>query len=681
MENLNQLTLLSSVENAHSKTTTTITLESVLHDIHSGRYENQIEQVRAAYKQGGKKAAGPLKGKLPAILFSGLFNERNDGGIQQHSGILVADLDELEDRIPELRDRLAEDRHVLFVFLSPTGSGLKVGFRVPADAQRHADSFAAVAAHVVETHGETIDPACKNLSRLCFVSHDPNIRINRNAKELPVPDQTLPAQGPDEQTPSIYGEIEERYGKPFYKGEFGAIHSINQRFWAGLYLAENHLLYEPNEGSFYSYSEDNGLWSSITDEALRELIAARLLGYSREESGEAFERKINRATLDTIIAHLKGQSEKSGIFEKKKRIVHCANGVLRLQPEGDAMVLKGFSMEDYSRNQSPISFAQEAGCPRFLNELIQSSVDNEDALLIQKWMGLALLGDNAPQKFLILDGQPGGGKSTLINIIRSVVGSQNVYQLRTQQLGERFELFRFTGKTLLIGSDVSGKFLMQKHAHVIKSLVGGDPLSGEAKNSNGSFDITGNFNIVISCNTRLKVLLEGDIGAWKRRLLIARYEKSPPEKPIPGFDVQLVEEEGSGILNWALEGLQLALADIEEIGTLTLGQSQKKRIEALLAESESVRNFIKKYFVRDHGESVTSDEIIQSYAEYCSDQGWTPLPVTTVQQQLPDLMLEFFRTSKSHCLERNGKKSLRGWKGVRLIDTTPEYLNLGELPE
>jgi putative DNA primase/helicase len=672
-------TTISSVACATSNHPTDVPLESALQDIRSGKHKTQIEQVRAAYKEGGKKQAGQLKKHLPAILFSGRFSERNDAGIQQHSGILVADLDELSrEDIAALRDKLKEDPHVLFVFLSPTGSGLKVGFKVPADADRHADSFVTVAFHVKEAYGEDIDPACKNLSRLCFVSHDPDLHINWEAEEMDVEHIADLSEHNDDRS-TLFDQVVTLCGSPSYSGKNGEI-TLNNRFWAGLYLAENHLLYEPNEGSFYSYSEDNGLWSTITDEALRELIAARLLVYSREASGEAFERKINRASEDTIIAHLKGQSEKSGVFEKRKRIVHCANGVLRLQSEGGAK-FTGFSVGDYSRNQSPISFAQEAGCPRFLNELIQSSVDNEDALLIQKWMGLALLGDNAPQKFLILDGQPGGGKSTLINIIRCVVGSQNVYQLRTEHLGERFELYRFIGKTLLIGSDVSGKFLMHKHAHVIKSLVGGDPLSGEAKNSNGSFDITGNFNIVISCNTRLKVLLEGDIGAWKRRLLIVRYEKPPPDKPIPGFDVQLVEEEGSGILNWALEGLQLALADIEETGTLSLGQGQEKRVEALLAESESVRNFIKKYFIRDHGESVTSDEIVQSYAEYCSDQGWTPLPVTTVQQQLPDLMLEFFRAPKSHCLERNGKKSLRGWKGVRLIDAAPEHLDLGELPE
>ncbi|MBT3709654.1 MAG: hypothetical protein HOG19_09450 [Gammaproteobacteria bacterium] len=667
--------VISSVAGATRKHPANVPLESALQDISLGKYRNQIEQVRAAYKQGGKKAAEPLKKNLPAILFSGRFSERNDAGIQQHSGILVADLDELgTEDIAALRDKLKEDPHVIFIFLSPTGSGLKVGFRVPDDADRHAGSFAAVDAHMKQEYGEDIDPACKNLSRLCFTSHDPDLYVNWEAEELEVPDTIAADQCHKDDSPTVINETVNRFGKPYYFGTKGQITTINQRFWAGLYLAENHLLYEPAEGQFYKYVEERGLWCAITDELLREHVATRLLDWSRESGGEEFEKKISRTIEDNIIAHLKGQAEKIGIFNEKKSIIHCANGVLRLQPKGDA-VFTEFSVGDYSRNQSPITYDQGAGCPRFINELILSSVGEEDALLLQKWTGLALLGDNAPQKFLILDGQSGGGKSTLIKVIREVVGSPNVYQLRTQHLGERFELYRFIGKTLLIGSDVSGKFLMHKHAHVIKSLVGGDPLSGEAKNSNGSFDITGNFNIVISCNTRLKVLLEGDIGAWKRRLLIVRYEKPPPEKPIPDFDVQLVKEEGSGILNWALEGLQQVLADIDETGSLCLSKEQDRRIDALLSESESVRHFAQGCLIAAPNESVTSEEVVQAYAEFCSEQGWNPLPITTVQQQLPDLLLELFRAAKSHGVQRDGK-SKKGWKGMRLADVAPKHLDL-----
>ena len=665
---------VSMVANGASTELADVELGKILEAIRSGKYRGKIAGIRNAYTEGGKKQAGQLKKHLPSVLFSGHFYERKDKGIDQHSGVLVADLDELAtERIEELRDRLAKDQHVLFCFLSPTGSGLKVGFRVPADDQRHSDSFAAVAAHVERMYGEEIDPACKNLSRLCFVSHDPDLYVNCEAEEMVVDHVVGASEVQTDDSLVDFDEAEKLFGKPFYVGKRGEI-TINNRFWAGLYLAENHLLYEPDEGKFYKYTEDRGLWCEITEASLRESIAARLLAFSHEGRGEKFEKKITCPNINAIIDFLEGLAEKKGIFDQKKRIVHCANGVLRLEDEGGA-TFTGFSVDDYSRNQSPIAFDQEARCPRFLKELIHSSVGDEDVLLIQKWMGLALLGDNAPQKLLILDGQSGGGKSTLIKVVRSVVGAQNIYQLRTEHLGDRFELYRYIGKTLLVGSDVSGKFLMHKYAHVIKSLVGGDPLSAEGKNSNGDFEITGNFNIVISCNTRLKVILEGDIGAWKRRLLIIRYEKPPPEKPIPDFDVQLVEEEGSGILNWAREGLQMAFRDIAETGTLCLSQAQEKRVNALLAESESVRHFVSDFCVKDPNGDITSDEAVRAYAEYCSDRGWNPLPVITVQQQLPDLMLEFYRSAKSNSLQRAGK-SQKGWRGVRLADIVPEHLAL-----
>ena len=98
-------------------------------------------------------------------------------------------------------------------------------------------------------------------------------------------------------------------------------------------------------------------------------------------------------------------------------------------------------------------------------------------------------------------------------------------------------------------------------------------------------------------------------------------------------------------------------------------------MDALLAESESVRHFVDHCLIRDTNSDVTSDEAVQAYAEYCSDRAWNPLPITVVQQQLPDLMLEFFRAAKSNSVKRDGK-SQRGWRGVRLADVPSETLDL-----
>ncbi|MBM3734100.1 MAG: DUF3631 domain-containing protein, partial [Acidimicrobiia bacterium] len=67
---------------------------------------------------------------------------------------------------------------------SPTGNGLKAVFCVPADAARHAASFAAVAAHVRNLCAVEIDHACRDVARLCFVSYDPDAFLNRDAAEL-----------------------------------------------------------------------------------------------------------------------------------------------------------------------------------------------------------------------------------------------------------------------------------------------------------------------------------------------------------------------------------------------------------------------------------------------------------------------------------------------------------------
>jgi len=80
----------------------------------------------------------------------------------------------------------------------------------------------------------------------------------------------------------------------------------------------------------------------------------------------------------------------------------------------------------------------------------------------------------------------------------------------------------------------------------LKVLVGGDPLSGEGKGLNGDFPMFGTFNIVMTCNSRLRIRLEEDAGAWRRRLLIVRYEKEPPKKAPVGFHIQLCARKAAG---------------------------------------------------------------------------------------------------------------------------------------
>ena len=74
-------------------------------------------------------------------------------------------------------------------------------------------------------------------------------------------------------------------------------------------------------------------------------------------------------------------------------------------------------------------------------------------------MGQCLLGDNPSQRFLLITGTAGGGKSTLVNVIEQLVTRQNCTELRLEHMHGRFENSRLVGKTLLTGKDVKAGFL------------------------------------------------------------------------------------------------------------------------------------------------------------------------------------------------------------------------------
>src|SRR4029453_3797437 len=174
--------------------------------------------------------------------------------------------------------------------------------------------------------------------------------------------------------------------------------------------------------------------------------------------------------LNSIAAQLRGVVERRSAFAQRQRRIHLANGVFSFENGGS---LLPFSPNLLSRNRSPIAFDENAKGERFLDELVRPAVHPEDVVLIQKYGGLSLLGVNLIQRILILAGESPRGKNKLANVIQGVVGRENVTQLRTKWLNERFETYRFLKKTLLIGVDVEPDFLSTKGGAGLKGLVGG----------------------------------------------------------------------------------------------------------------------------------------------------------------------------------------------------------------
>ena len=121
-----------------------------------------------------------LKKQLPAICFSGTFNKRTDASLIQHSGLICLDFDGYTKSKELLQDKenLSKNKYVFSVFISPSGNGLKVLVKIPADADNHTNYFNSLERYFNSPY---FDKTSKNLSRVCYESYDPLLHINENS--------------------------------------------------------------------------------------------------------------------------------------------------------------------------------------------------------------------------------------------------------------------------------------------------------------------------------------------------------------------------------------------------------------------------------------------------------------------------------------------------------------------
>ncbi|MBC8205560.1 MAG: hypothetical protein H8E68_00200 [Kiritimatiellaeota bacterium] len=472
---------------------------------------------------------------------------------------------------------------------------------------------------------------------------------------------------PEEQ---LIHTLTDLYGDPFACGAKGQPLSVNQQFVAGWCSRALKILFDPSTQSFYEYDLATGLWIQQTDASIIQRIGSELGVLLDLLDALRLRPKCGQAVLSAIMNLLKGMVEEQGRWSKQENTIHLENGMLKLHAESGPKLLE-FSSDFYSRNRSDYPWVPDSECPRFIKALLSPALSADDILLLQKYAGQCLLGRNMSQTFLLIRGTSGGGKSTLCDVVENVIGLDNVAQLRVEQLTNRFESLRFLGRTLLSGKDVAGNFLDSKGAYVLKALVGGDRLEGEVKGGNRSFAIRGEYNSIIVSNSRLCVRLDGDAGAWQRRLLIIDFDQPSVEKPISDFADVLLEEEGPGILRWMIIGAIALLADLAEFGTIQLSDTQSKRVEDLLAESDSVRAFVRDCVEKaDSHSDISVAELTAAYFDYCESRGWEARSRRRFETESFDVMMQIHRATRRNDIQRDGKNQ-RGYSGVQFACQLP----------
>ena len=119
------------------------------------------------------------------VTFSGTFKKRNDKALIKHSRLLTIDFDHIEN-IQKLKSDLLNDKYfeTEMLFISPSGAGLKWIIQIDTEKVSHSDYFKAVANYINHTYGIEVDSSGKDVSRACFLPHDPNAYLHKRHQRL-----------------------------------------------------------------------------------------------------------------------------------------------------------------------------------------------------------------------------------------------------------------------------------------------------------------------------------------------------------------------------------------------------------------------------------------------------------------------------------------------------------------
>lgn len=169
---------------------TTINLIDSLYKMRQLTHEAVVFNVKEKLKL-VKEQTNQAKLELPAFVPGIVNGRREDSNVAEHSGYIILDCDlednweefKQENKLYSIKRRLMRDSQISFAFLSPSNYGLKIGFGIdPATIENHNNIYETVGDYLKTTHNLNIDPSCKNISRLCFFSYDPDIYYNPNSR-------------------------------------------------------------------------------------------------------------------------------------------------------------------------------------------------------------------------------------------------------------------------------------------------------------------------------------------------------------------------------------------------------------------------------------------------------------------------------------------------------------------
>ena len=249
--------------------------------------------------------------------------------------------------------------------------------------------------------------------------------------------------------------------------------------------------------------------------------------------------------------------------------------------------------------------------------------DPEIRALLEEMIGYCLFRRNELGKAFILTGSGSNGKSTFLNMLKTMLGKRNLSVLDLKKLGDRFSTVMLFGKLANIGDDISDEFVTD--AAEFKKIVTGETIDAEQKGQ-PKFDFEPYVKLIFSANNIPRIGKGRDSNAILRRLVIVPFnakfdDKNPNFKPFIG-DTLKGQESMEYLILLGIQGLKRVL----ENRKFTTSQKVQDELDEFEETNNPILGFFKECNNEEYeiGNQPTSD-VYKKYQEYCIANSLTPL--------------------------------------------------------
>ena len=263
--------------------------------------------------------------------------------------------------------------------------------------------------------------------------------------------------------------------------------------------------------------------------------------------------------------------------------------------------------------------------PNAESEIVDKSLNklacNDESVraLLEEVIGYCFYRRNELRKSFILIGDKSNGKSTYLDMIKTLLGDENTSALDLKELGDRFKTAEMFGKLANIGDDIGDDFI--PNPAVFKKLVSGDRVNVERKGQN-PFDFNNYGKLLFSANNIPRI--KDKSGAVISRLVIIPFDAQFSVNDVdydPYVKYKLRQPENMEyLIQLGIKGLKRVLQNRK----FTTSQRVQKELREYEENNNPVLLFFKEISIEDIENNPTKD-IYKKYSEFCIANSFQPM--------------------------------------------------------